>query len=323
MADTPGVGPLTLLDIVKQNSGDIAIGLIDEASRPVPEMSGIDPWTGRAIPNMGAGYTIDGVNYEILVRTGLPTVSFRKANQGTDATRSQETLRMVEAFSMTPRWLLDRVVADRSKRSLQELMTEQADAHVTAALMHCGEQFYYGLDNDALGFTGLIAQYNSAEMTVDATGTGATTTSVWAVKFGAKYTQWVYGKNGKFDVSEIRQESVADDQTPAKYYTAYLQEMVAHIGLQVANKYSVARLKNVSASETNKTLDDDMLADLLEKFPAGYRPDVFLMTRRSHGQLRKSRTATNATGAPAPYPLEAHGVPIVTTDSIRNTETAA
>lgn len=314
-------GVLTLLDIVKQNSGEVAIGLIDETSKAVPEMTGIDPWSGRKIPNMGAGDTIDGVNYEILVRTGLPSASFRKANNGTDATKSREEVRTVEAFSMTPRWSLDKVLADRSKKSVQELMTLQADAHLQAALMHCGKQFYYGLDNDSLGFTGLIAQYDSANMTVDATGTGAATTSVWAVKFGAKNVQWVYGKNGKFDVSDIRMQDLVGENNKA--YTAYLQEMVAHIGLQMGDKRSVARIKNLHASDSNKTLDDDMLADLLQKFPTGSKPDVIFMNGRSLGQLRKSRTATNATGAPAPFPMEAHGVPIVQTDSLENDETAA
>lgn len=314
-------GPLTLLDIVKQNSGDIAIGLVDEASRPVPEMTGIDPWTGQKIVNMGAGEAIDGVSYEILFRTGLPTVAFRDANNGTDSTKDQTSLRRVECFSMTPRWHVDKVVADRSKKSVQELMTGEGDAHLQASLMHCGKQFYYGLDNDGKGFAGLIAQYNSDEMTVDATGTGSATSSVWAVKFGPKYTQWVYGKNGKFDVSDIRLQDMTGNNN--KPFTAFLQEMTAHVGLQLGNKYSVARIKNLHATDSNKTLDDDMIVDLLLKFPSGYRPDVLFMTQRSRGQLQKSRTATNATGAPAPMPLESHGVPIVATDSILNTETAS
>lgn len=315
-------GVLTLLDIVKQDSGDVAIGLVDEASRPVPEMTGIDPWTGKRVPNMGAGEGIEGVSYEILVRTALPTVGFRSANQGTDDTKSEEQLKRVECFSMTPAWSLDHIIADRSKKSVGELMTDQGAAHVQAALQHCGRQFYYGTDNDGKGFTGLLGLYDST-LTIDATGTGNATTSVWAVKFGAKFVQWVYGKNGRFQVSDIRMERIPDSQTPAKYYDAYLQNMTAHVGLQMANKNSVARIKNLHASDSNKMLDDDMLADLLAKFPVGYRPDCFFMTVRSCKQLRNSRTATNATGAPAPWPTEAFGIPIIVTESITDTEAAA
>ena len=68
---------------------------------------------------------------------------------------------------------------------------------------------------------------------------------------------------------------------------------------------------------------DDMISDLLSKFPVGVVPDYLFMTRRSRKQLQDSRTATNATGAPAPFPEEAFNVPIVLTDSILITETAA
>jgi hypothetical protein len=44
------------------------------------------------------------------------------------------------------------------------------------------------------------------------------------------------------------------------------------------------------------------------------------MTKRSQEQLRASRTATNATGAPAPIPTDAFGIPIGVTDGILNTE---
>jgi hypothetical protein len=44
------------------------------------------------------------------------------------------------------------------------------------------------------------------------------------------------------------------------------------------------------------------------------------MSRRSRMQLQMSRTATTPTGAPAPYPQEAFGVPIEETDSIIDTE---
>ena len=40
------------------------------------------------------------------------------------------------------------------------------------------------------------------------------------------------------------------------------------------------------------------------------------MNRRSFSQLRKSRTAYNPTGAPAPYANEFEGVPIFVTDAI-------
>jgi hypothetical protein len=44
------------------------------------------------------------------------------------------------------------------------------------------------------------------------------------------------------------------------------------------------------------------------------------MNRRSLSQLRKSRTATNATGTPAPIPREVEGIPIIVTEALSSTE---
>jgi hypothetical protein len=59
----------------------------------------------------------------------------------------------------------------------------------------------------------------------------------------------------------------------------------------------------------------------MQIFPASRGPNYVVMNRRSLGQLQRSRTATNPTGAPAPFPQEAFGVPIVVTDQINSTET--
>lgn len=313
-------GVLTIQDIVKANSADIMAPLIDEIGRACPEITGM-AGNGLVVPNLGSGKTIEGVSYEILVRTELPTVAFRNANEGTDPTKSQHVLRTVECFSMTPKWGVDRVVSDRSKEGLGVLMAREARAHVQAALQHCCNSFYRGTTNDAKGFTGLKAQYNSADMTVDAAGTTAgELSSVWAVKFGPEFVQWVYGNNGRFDVPDIRVGDLEDAN--GKNFTAYIQELYAHIGLQIGNKYSVGRIKNLEATTTNKTLTDDMLFDLLSKAPVGYGFDCIFVSRRDLKNLRDSRTATNTTGAPAPTPTEIEGIPIIPTDSILITDSA-
>ncbi len=71
---------------------------------------------------------------------------------------------------------------------------------------------------------------------------------------------------------------------------------------------------------SGKVLTYDLIADLLSQFPSGRQPSILCMSRRSLKQLQVSRTATNATGAPAPFPTEAFGVPIIVTDALTNTE---
>ena len=81
-----------------------------------------------------------------------------------------------------------------------------------------------------------------------------------------------------------------------------------------------ATLNMELTADTGKGLTDLLIADLLSRFPASRPPTELVMNRRSLMQLQKSRTATNATGAPAPIPTESFGVPIIVTDQISSTE---
>lgn len=308
-----------LLDVAKRNAADSTVGLIDEASRQVPEVSGQVMSRGRVItvPNVGAARTIAGTQYKTLVRTSLPTVGFRHANEGAPAGKSTFENRLVECFIFNPRWECDKAVATANEDGAEAYIAEEALAIVQAGMMTLGRQFYYGRAADGKGHPGLVDSVHS-DMVIDATGTTANTgSSVWAVSFGPRKVQWVMGKEGSLEMSDVREESLADNN--GNRYTAFVQEMLAHIGVQVMNKWSVGRIKNITA-QSGKTLNDAMLGSLVSLFPVGYMPDALFMTRRSLEQLRASRTATNATGQEAPTPTEYEGVPIIPTDSLLNTE---
>ena len=49
-------------------------------------------------------------------------------------------------------------------------------------------------------------------------------------------------------------------------------------------------------------------------------PNLIVCNQASLEMLRAARTATNATGAPAPMPTEVTGIPVVTTDALTSTE---
>jgi hypothetical protein len=298
----------TLLDIAKANGSDAAVGLVEEVLNAFPEVQ------------VGAARTIKGLNFKTLVRTGLPTASFRNANEGTTPTKSTLENRLVECFILNPRWECDKAVADAYEDGAAAYIALEADGQMRASMITLGSQFYYGAGTggDAKGHPGLIQSYDSTGMAVDAGGTTATTgSSVWAVRFGPQAVQWVYGNDGELAVSDVSEQRVLD--AAGAPYTAYVQELLARPGLQVASKYATARIKKLTA-DSGKGLTDALVADLLSKFPVGHKPDYLFMSRRSHKQLQSSRTATNPTGSPAPFPTESHGIPIQVTDSILDTE---
>lgn len=298
---------ITLLDIAKANGSDAVAGLIDEVSKAHPEVT------------RGFARTIKGIMYKTLVRVGLPAVSFRDANQGQDPTKAAYENRTVETFIMNPRWQADKAVADRYEDGAPAYIALEAQAHMEAAMVTLAKQFYYGrATGDAKGHPGLIDTLDTTNMVVDAGGTTANTaSSVWAVKFGPKDVAWVWGNDGALDASELDERDAED--VDGKKFTAYHQELLAYPGVQVGSIRSIGRIKKLT-EDVGKGLTDTLIAKLLSKFQVGVVPDVLFMTRRSLEQLRSSRTATTATGTPAPIPAEAFNIPIAVTDAILDTE---
>ncbi len=312
---------LTILDIAKRNGSDAVVGLIDETTKAVPEVSGINPESGIIVPGVADARTISGTSYKTLIRTGIPTVPFRNGNEGSTGLKCRYENKLVETFIMNPRWDVDKAIADKSEDGWQVLMADEAGGILEAAFQQLGKQFYYGRNTTygghAKGFNGLIDVVDAGYV-VDAGGSTADTgSSVWAVKFGPKAVRWVYGANGSMDPTEVDQRDVRDaDGNP---YTAYFQEMFMYPGLQVGSARFIARIKKLT-EDSGKGLTDAKMSALLEKFPVGIRPDAFFMTKRSRRQLRDSRTATNDTGKEAPLPSDYEGIPIVVTESLSNTE---
>jgi hypothetical protein len=299
---------VTLLDIAKANGSDKVTGLIDETTKAYPEVRNVD------------ARTIKGLNYKTLVRVTLPTVGFRAANEGTTATKGVYDNRLVETFIMNPRIEADKAVADAYEDGAAAWLAIEGSGVLTAAFGTLAKQFYYGATNggDSKGHPGLIDAYDATNMVVDAGGTTATTgSSVWAVKYGPTFVQWVYGLNGQLELTDPREETLYDASNNP--FDGYVQSMLARPGVQIGNINCVGRIKKLTA-DSGKGLTDALIGSLLAKFPVGYTPDVLFMTKRSQEQLRTSRTATNTTGAPAPTPMDAFGIPIQVTDGILNTE---
>jgi hypothetical protein len=297
----------TLLDIAIANGVDPVVGLIEESIKAHPEMT------------LAYARTIKGINYRTLVRTALPTVGFRNVNEGSATSKGTYENRLVECFTLNPIWNCDVAAADAYEDGAPAFIAMEGMGMTEAAIRTLCTQFYYGAgaNGDAKGHPGLIDSLD-ATMTVDAGGTTASTgSSVWAVRFGLQDVCMVWGNRGDIQLADVVTQQILD--TNNNPYMAYVQSLLARPGLQVGRLQSVGRIKKLTA-DTGKTLTDALISQLLEKFPAGMPPDVLFMSRRSLGQLQRSRTATNPTGAPAPFPSEAFGVPIAITDSILDTE---
>lgn len=256
-------------------------------------------------------------------KTANPSVGFRDINDGVENTKGTysqvtNTLKFIDAS-----FALDEAAALVDERGVDHIMAIEAMSHLSQALAEIEEQIFYGTGNLAAGFSGLANQTNldglSDAQVVSAGGTTAATgSSCWLVRTGEEDLQMLWGNQGELTIGERTRVERAGSTTGR--FWALAHSIHGWAGLKIGSINSAVRIANLTA-DSGKGLTDALISQALERFPANRGPQYIAMNRRSLGQLQRSRTATNPTGAPAPFPQEAFGVPIVVTDRINSTET--
>lgn len=270
----------------------------------------------------------NGATHTYMKYAGAPVVGFRAPYAGRDHDRSLDELVTLSLKILDASFHGDKAVVDIDKRNgVQGWMAREARRHLRQAFRKGEEQLINGLVGSggvaasAGGFAGLIDSYRYLDSPRVVAGGGNGTggrTSVWAIRTVPDESGVcaVLG-NGQITISDYFVQMMSDGD--GKKYPAYVQPIDGWLGLQIATANTVARMVNISP---NVGLDDDMIASLLEQFEEEAPATHLVMNKQAIGLLRKSRTATNATGAAAPYPMECFGTPIIKTSSISNAESA-
>ena len=172
-------------------------------------------------------------------------------------------------------------------------------------------------------FTGLpgnpyFDQITADSQVINVGGNGGR--SVWLLRSAPNGISIIAGNEGRIDMATTDTENRLQDSSN-RVYTALSRTILGWFCLQVGRKYDAVRICNIDGT-TGKTLTDALIAQAIAKFPAGEGPTMIALSRTSLYELQTSRTATNPTGAPAPFPTEAFGIPIVTTEAIPENEAA-
>lgn len=301
---------LTTTDITRFNDSNLDLGIVSNVLNAAPELQFL---AARSVP----GYT-----YKYLRTTSAPTVGFRTANDGRENSKTTRETVTVTCGILDASYALDIAVANSDERGYAAALADEGNSHLRSAMYNFGQQIWYGTTTDANGFAGLAEQTNLDDsddaQVVNAGGTTESTgSSVWVLRTGYQDAHVVWGGGGVIDLGDITTQRVSGDTGT---YPAYYVPVTAWAGLQLGSTYSAVRIANLTA-DSSKTLTDDLIAQAIEKFAIGREPNLIVMNRRSWRQLQDSRTATNPTGQPAPFPQDAFGIKIVVTDTISNTET--
>ena len=301
---------LTTTDVAHFNKTDMDI-LVSDVLDDAPFLSVL------------AARTVLGNTFKYSKITANPSVGFRAVNDGIENAKGTYTSVTLDLKVLDASFGVDVAAAQSDERGLEHIMAVEALAHLRQAMAEVEQQIFYGTGNDSAGFAGFAGQSNLNQLAdaqvVGAGGTTASTgSSVYLVRTGDADCQVLWGQNGMIDIGERQIVERAGSATGR--FPAYYHPIVGWCGLKIGSIYSVIRIANLTA-DSGKGLTDSLISQALEKFPASRQPNYIVMNRRSLGQLQRSRTATNPTGAPAPFPQEAFGVPIVVTDQINSTET--
>lgn len=270
----------------------------------------------------------NGTTHKYPKLTTLPTVAFRADNAGRDLSKTATTIITDTLKNLDFTWEADFAVANGWRKGRQHFVAREGLWHVLAALKMFEVQVINGTlgTGSAAGFSGLrnLTTVDSLAdtMVVNAAGTtAATASSVWAVRVGETGVCGVFkGEGSAVELGETTVvQRIVNPGTDNKTFPAYYTPGSIWLGMQEGGVYDVARICNITADSGNG-LTDLLMSQLLEKFPVGFGPTHFVMSRRSRGQLQRSRTTYSPTGMPAPIPEEYQGIPIVTTDSQSDTE---
>lgn len=298
---------LTSTDVVAINSTEAALALVDDAKQVNPEIGII------------AASPVSKTTYKTLKRTANPTAGFRADNTGVAGTKSTYTAVSTTCYYLDSSWETDRKIAHGIDQGKEFLFAAEASGAMNSAMTAVCSQLYYGTDADASGFAGLQASVAS-DMVVSGGGTTADVqTSVYAIRTNqVDGVNFAWGNDGEIEMGDVNEQRLTDGS--GNPFDGYRQSIAGYVGLSVVSGDAIGRICNLNAKTDSKGLTDDLLSELIAKFPVGKKPDYLLMNRDSLVALQKSRTATNSDGTPAPFPTEAFGVPIVVTDSIVSTE---
>lgn len=267
----------------------------------------------------------NGTTHKYAKETGAPVVGFRAENAGREFDSSVDTVVSIDLKILDFSWMVDKAVADAWRRGgPKSLIAREGFRHLKSAFFEYEKQIIYGTGNSAAGFAGLAhnALFDAlADVlhVVNAAGTTASTgSSVWLCTLAPEAMAGVMIEESPMELGETIVQNFVDGT--GKHLPVYYTPGCSWTGLQIGGVFDVVRIANLTA-DSGKGLTDALIYEALALFPGDRKPTHIVMNRRSKKQLRASRTATNATGAPAPIPEDVDGIPILTTEAILNTET--
>lgn len=298
---------MTSADVLLVNNAEEAVGPIVKLQTAFPEI--------EIFPAMPVTKTV----FKTLDITAYPAAAFRAVNAGRETTKPTLDNQTVTCKYFDASWDCDVAAVKESEWGVEATLDIYRMAAWRGALAHFCSQIWYGTTNDASGFAGIDTLYPNDDSTnvIDAGGTGTDLASAYLLHLGTQAFCIAWGLDATLEVGDTVYDTIPE--ASGKTLWGYKQGIGAWCAICLTNNLAGVRIANLEDDNT-KGLSDALVAEALSKFHVGMYPDVLFCNRQQHYRLQAGRTATNPTGAPAPFPTESHGIPIKITESLVQTE---
>lgn len=328
MAVLPVTNP-TLLDLARRTDSNGQIATIIELMTPTNEILEDMTWIEGNLPTGNRS----------IIRTGLPSATWRKLYGGVQPTKST-TVPVNDNCGMLETWAeIDKALADLNGNAAAWRLSEEM-AFLAGMNLQMAQTIFYGNEGtQPEAFTGLTPRFNSFEATnaenvLNGGSSSANNNSIWLCYWGAMQGHGIVPKGSvagiqRKDWGEIVVED-AGGNTNAGRMVAYRTHYRWDAGLCVKDWRAFVRIANIDvttltkAALTGPDLPDLMFA-ALETVPAaataGARP-CFYMSRTVMSYLRRqlanktSGSTLSITDVGGKKVLDFQGVPIRRVDAL-------
>lgn len=325
----------TLLNWAKRLDPDGKVDKIAEIIAQKYELMDFLPWVQGNLPT----------GHRTTVRTGLPSVTWRKLYGGVQPSKSvtaqiTDSCGMLEAYAE-----IDAALAELNGLEAQWRMSEERPFLDSMAQEFFQTLFYGNEGTEPEAFTGLLPRFNSttAENGVNLIAGGAATgqtdcTSIWLMVLGDNTVHGIFPKGSQAglrmeDKGRITVENVDGANGRAEMYRTHYRW---DAGLTVRDWRYVSRAHSIDISALTKagtaTNDSDLIdlmVQMLEVVPdlnAG--TPVFVCNNKIRSMLRRQIIAKTASSTlsmeniAGRHVVTFDGIPVLRCDGIVNTESS-
>lgn len=236
---------LTLADLYKRT----------DAKGGVQDIIELLAETNPILEDMVTKEANEGATHLTTIRTGLPTVTFRKLYQGVQPSKSttkqvRDTIGTAEAWSEVDAKLIELAGSDGAKVRLTE-----ATAFLEALNQAMAQRIFYGNTvTEPEEFLGLAPRFSSlsaenGSQIIDAGGTGSDNTSIWFIVWGDRTVHGLYPKGSKAGIQREDKGKQTREDDAGGLYDVFREKFGWSVGLSVRDWRYVARIANIDVSE--------------------------------------------------------------------------